>query len=211
MRRSQALVVVIVVATLVLGNASLPARASEPGVGGVEFALTAHLPTFPCRPPGCIGSFAGTSGGTLAGEDAAGIHWTAAWAGGVSQGTFTYVDSCEVPVGIAAGGGSLTASVGAVTGTYGDPSMGAPFPLPVIGVDASLAFEWTRIGLTAVVTTHVSVTITVVKPEGIVTIQVVGNHLGVANAVFVPTGPAATCASPQALDAAVLGTNTVVA
>lgn len=209
MRRSRALVAAVITAAIVLGNGAMPAGASQPGAGGVEFLVTAHLPTFPCRPPGCTGTFEGMSTGTLAGEDDSGIHWSVAWTGGQSQGSFSYVDSCDVPAGIAAGGGNLTASVGAVTGTYGEPAPGAPFPLPVIGVNTGLTFEWTRIGLSAVLITRVSVSITVVKPEGIVTIPVVDDHLGAANAQFAPTGPASTCAAPQPLDAVVLGTNLI--
>jgi hypothetical protein len=195
---------------LVLGGVSLPAEASEPGAGTLEFQLTASLPLFPCEPPGCTGSFAGTSAGTLAG-DHEGNPWTVAWEGGLASGGFGYVDSCDIPSGTAEGYGTLTAEVGSVVGTYGAPSDDGVFPLPVIGVTTTFSFIWTRIGLTAVLTTHASVTLTFIGPLGTTTVTVVSNHLGAAEAVLVPTGPAGTCNAPQPMDAVVIGSQHVLA
>jgi hypothetical protein len=195
--------------------ASNPAVA-DTGGGNVNFVLTATLPTFPCKPPGCTnGTFTGSSNGALAGATSANVPWTVEWVLGTAANTgtgFSYVDSCDIPTGLAQGGGTLTATVGHVTGTYGTPAMGAPFPLPVVAVAATLAFEWTRIGVTALVITQVSVSITYATPSGtLTTIPVVTNHLGVALAAFAPLSAPPTCTAPGPITAVVVGSDQIAA
>jgi hypothetical protein len=209
--------VAVACASVIISLCAMPpaAHASGTGGGSVQFDLTANLPTFPCPPPGCTGSFGGSSTGVLAGMDG-NNPWTVTWIPGApaqstANGSFTYADSCAIPIGVASGTGSLTANVGFVTGTYGPPVGSTALPYPVVGVHTDFSFDWSRVGLAAVVTTSVSVTIKVAEPSGvIVDVPVVGNHLDVAVAAFAPTGAVVpTCAAPGPL-AAVVGASDLI-
>jgi hypothetical protein len=103
--------------------AMLPAHAAV----AFRFSGTASLPTFPCVPGGCVGSFSGTAQGQL--DEVGGIE-----TGGIST-TFTYQENnCEQ--GTASGSGTINgqpftftwnrvANTARITGTYAGGAVNA--------------------------------------------------------------------------------------
>lgn len=109
--------VVLALGVLLVSLAALmPAQAAV----AFRFSGTASLPTFPCVPGGCVGTFSGTAQGQL--DEVGGIET------GPVSASFTYQENnCEV--GTATGSGSIngqpftftwnrTANVARISGTY---------------------------------------------------------------------------------------------
>ncbi|MGH2794189.1 MAG: hypothetical protein ACRDKG_07765 [Actinomycetota bacterium] len=101
----------------------MPAQAAV----AFRFQGSASLPTFPCVPGGCVGTFSGTAQGQL--DEVGGIET------GPISASFTYQENnCEV--GTAVGSGSInglpftftwnrTANVARITGTYAGGAVSA--------------------------------------------------------------------------------------
>jgi hypothetical protein len=114
---------------LALGLVLVSLAAMMPAQAAVAFRFSgnASLPTFPCVPGGCVGSFSGTAQGQL---DGAGSIET-----GAITTTFTYQENnCEV--GTATGSGTIagqpftftwnrTGNTARITGTYAGGAVNA--------------------------------------------------------------------------------------
>ena len=190
--------------------AAVPASATGPGGGAIEFTGTAFLPTFPCDVGNtCSGTFQGTANGSLAGVDGT-SPWTAALALAPISATYTYTDPCvgidgiqANAIGIAGGDGTITMSLGgAPVGTYG-PAPGLPVstPLIVTAISVSFHFDWARVGTSAVATTSNDVSLQVLMPSGPTWVSVLAAQLGTIVATFAPTASPPSCDAPGPLPA----------
>jgi hypothetical protein len=172
----------------------------------VTFDGVADLPRFPCPPPPpygtgpCTGTVTGSTSGHLAGTahlDAYDVTWTGA-TGGV-KATFSSSEwLCEAGLenvlGTANGTGLAQAASG-VVGWY--RVAGDAVARPVTAVTARFAFEWERVGATAVVTfTSFDVTLSVAGLGD--RLVVTGGRTGAATFVLTNTAnvTAPTCDDP---------------
>lgn len=140
-----------------------------PDVDAAVFAFEGDvtLPSFPCAGAGCTATFtASIAGGLAVGDEGLGL------ATGLSA-TVTYTETC-------AGGQAVTGTAEGAATLSGTNVIGDPLP-------ATAQFEWTRVGLVAVVRVHD----------------------GVGAAVFIPQGGLPTC-SGGSLAATVAGAGVVL-
>lgn len=134
-----------------------PAHAAKNTAGGLAFAGTAQLPTFPCAAPTpgqqpCNGTFNGSVIGSLTGSND-GTPWTLAITAPVSV-TFSYADNIEPGVrcveGTARAAGTVTGTQlnSQVQGVYGNASP-TQLPRSIIAASVKFGFGWYRVGTTA--------------------------------------------------------------
>ena len=194
-----------------LGDAS-PAGASVASSGGLQFAGTAVIPTFPCPAPApgeyaCVGSFTASTAGTVNG-----LHGDSPWYAALSattNGQFSYADAIQPGVpcmeGTARGSASLdTAVTGQAFGTYKKGNQ----VHPVNDVAISYDFEWNRTGATAVL--EVANVAVVLDVDGLGVVPVAAGTTARALASFVPhpdSPPPSGCVSgpPTRLDGSIAG------
>jgi hypothetical protein len=188
-----------------------PVSAYQTATDGLAFTGTASLEMFPCPVlTVCNGSFEASVNGTVSGIDE-GNPWSVVVTTGSSASTFIYNDQCPQPIGFAVGSGVFTASAGgAAIGVYG-PNLGGPagLPLPIIAIEESFAFSWTRIGATAALTLTATARVQILRPGvGPEWRTVATDRPGSGFAAFAPTnGEVPTCDEPEPLTAFVAGTN----
>lgn len=183
--------VLAMLAALLVGT---PAAEAE-GVGGpLQFEGTANLPKFPCSQieEDCNGTFDGTVEGTIGGQNFE--TWMAELRAAELTATFGYDDQ-NCTDGTARGTAFIDAGLGDVTGfwraTHDDPQdQLSEAPVPIVGLDAQVEFDWDREGLQATLRLlEVDVQLELppgALPGGETMIEVVTDGEGAANAVFVP-------------------------
>ena len=182
-----------------------PAAASVAAAGGLQFAGTTVIPTFPCptSAPGeyaCVGTFTASTAGVVNG-----VHGDSPWyvaLNATTDGEFAYGDAVQPGVpcveGTARGSASLdTAVTGQVFGTY---KKGNQF-LAVRSIALSYKFSWNREGATAVLdVTDVAIALDV---DGLGVVPVLTGGTADAVATFVPrpdSPPPSGCVSGPATE-----------
>jgi hypothetical protein len=185
-------------AALTLPGAGAVRADTQVAGGGLVVTVTANLPSFPCA--SCTSTASGTGTGVVAGVDvttkskAAAVFKLAAY-----STSFSYHEAC--PSALA--GKPVTPPEGFASGTYvlGPGTMvGAAGPAFLTG-----NFNYTRVGLTAVITTTGNQ-----LHSGSSTGPTVGPAaLGASVGIFIPEKTPGNCASPSPAPPATIGVDSV--
>ena len=197
---------------MLLSGMPQEAGAANVSTGSLQFAGTVHIPTFPCPAPQpgelpCVGTFAASTGGAMAGayDDA---QWHMALST-TTFGQFSYTDAVQPGVpcveGTAAGTAAFDTSVNGQA--FGQFKRGNQF-FTVRAAAVDYSFTWARTGATAVLRVFgVNIRLQV---DSIGSVTVVAGGTASAVATFLPhmeSEAPSGCVSgpPTELDGSILG------